>query len=290
MKSVVSLCSSSRKTTCSSVDFLHWHEKKMQTRQQKQTSIQALHTALAAARAAGLTSREVQAAVAAEYSPACASLPASVVQAFRTPASKASVQIIEAVEADALTALRGWPGHRAPRCDLGTVKKQAADTVYVRDMSAREFQREVVSSRAFLSATQHNLGVDIIEFYQWLPDDNCYDVVLRQQKVGKTAIGNGTAASNENRSMPHILEKMAKAGEAVIACMGEEFDATALIHYALDTTSPIRQGARDKGVRNGLEINDATDLWAQVWPKPVKNALLELYGTEARAKGLGVVL
>lgn len=260
----------------------------MNTRQTTNNAIAQLNASLGAGVAAGVSYEQALAALNRAYQPAMVALPMHVQSALRTPTTKASVQVIEAIEADAITALRHWPGHVAAHCDMGAVGR-AADTMYVRDKTRREFQRDVVASRAFLSSTQHNLGVDIVEFVEFDVDDAAV-VRLTQQKIGKTGIHDGVSKSGENRSMRHIADKLERAGELVATCVEEEFDMPVKLLFDLDTASPVNAPARSRASRRGITINDATDLWNDVWPAPIKAALVEMYGTEARAKGFGLTL
>lgn len=260
----------------------------MNTRATKTTALAQLSTAASDAQRRGVSYSDALAALQRAYQPAASALSPEVAAALRRPTDKASVQVLEAVEADALTKRLGWPGHAASHCDVGEPGKRNSHTVYVRDLTRREFRDSVVESRVLLSATQHNLGADLVQFVDYDPDDGV-TVHLAQQKVGSTALHAGRSASNANRSMVFIADKLEQAGELVEACIGEEFDLEVRLLYSVDTTSRVSQTGRDHARRRGVEVRDANWLWDNCWPQPVKSALVELHGSAERGKHLGLV-
>lgn len=243
-----------------------------------------LEVAIAAAAAAGVSRDVARRLVDRAYQPAMARLAPDVQRALRNPSNKTSVMVLEAVEADALTAIHGWPGHPASHIDFAAAAR-AADTVYPRDKTRREFAQEIVASRAFLNKTDHNVGADIIEFIEYDVDD-ALRVRLTQQKVGKTKI---IDAAGGNRSMREIADKLTRAGVHVVECVEEEFDIPVELEFCLDTASPIAATALRRAAATGVSVTDADAMWQGVWPPPIKAALLEEYGTVERAKYLGAV-
>ncbi len=258
----------------------------MNTRTNKQHTVTHLTTALTSACQAGVTYDEALAALRKSY--VSADLSPSVLEALHHPTIKANVQTIEGLEADALTKLWSWPSHSASHCDLNNTKRRNSHTVYVRDQTRREFAREMIETRVFLSATQHNLGADMIEFTSFDIDD-CIYVTLVQQKIGKASIHAGASAANANRSMRFIADKLDLAGDLVAACLEEEFDMSVAVSYRLDTVSPVNAPARAHAARKDVEIYDASYLWKNVWPESVKEALISIHGKD-KAKGFGNVL
>jgi hypothetical protein len=210
-------------------------------------------------------------------------------QALRTPFAKSSTELIEALEADCLAAAFGW-NHAAGRKKMISFaaaprRNPNADVVYVPSLATLAALDRAVTGQVFRSATQHNLGCDLVYFEHIDAEKATASIVLIQLKIGATPICNAAEGSNDNRSMRAIANKLHAIGATIAAALAAQYDIEVTVRHELHTTSRLLQPARNEATNRGIEVYDAAKLWQDVWSADVKTLLHGLYGRRGRYFG-----